>query len=409
MAYVDPTKLQLCGSGVWQVMDRGPWSCADGIIVPETEQDLVSSRVTTNTVASGDSTSQGKTMTTCSTLSLNQSYCTEARSSSIDATYVQATPNSTSSASASATGSGYRSVAYMGNWDIYARKFTAQDIPVDALTHIIYAFATIEASGEVVLSDLYADVGAGNAGSSMAGKNATLGGTLGQLFALKQEHRNLKVLLSVGGWSYGYKFAGWVSTDEGLSTFAKSAVQLVNNLGLDGLDIDWEYPASQTDADRFVQLLKMVRKEAQSARALDLHETAFVLSVACPAGPDHYRLWNISEMAEHVDFWNLMAFDYAGSWDTVSGHQANIHKSTTDPSSTPLSTDEAVQYYLDNGVDADKLLLGIPLYGRAFLHTQGPGQPYQGIGVQNGDGSWEDGVWDYKVSTVKLSSVREKN
>ncbi|KAF2158483.1 glycoside hydrolase family 18 protein [Zasmidium cellare ATCC 36951] len=292
---------------------------------------------------------------------------------------------------------GYRSVAYMGNWDIYARNFTAQDLPAEALTHVIYAFATIGSDGEVSLSDPYADIGTPGSVNSSVGKEAHLGGTMEQLFILKEKNRNLKTLLSVGGWSYGYKFANWVSSDAGLSTFARSAVQLVMSLGLDGLDIDWEYPTSQAEAERFAQLLKEIRRESRSSGSVKSEETDFVLSVACPAGPDHYRMWKISEMVEHIDFWNLMAFDYAGSWGTVAAHQANVYKSATDPASTPFSTDDAVQYYLKNGVDASRLLLGIPLYGRAFLHTQGPGQPYQGIGVQDGNGSWENGVWDYKA------------
>lgn len=298
-------------------------------------------------------------------------------------------------------------IGYYPSWAA-ARGVTLKNAPFEQLTHINYAFSNVSEEGECILGDPTADVerlfSAEESINDRADNPAAdFHSNFNQFLEMKKKYPKIKVLISIGGWSWSENFSNAASNKESRQRFASSCINLYlkQYAGVfDGLDIDWEYPVSggmvegsPEDKANFTLLLQEVRQQLDEQGKKDGRD--YLLTIAAPVGPGNIRNLDLPGIARQVDWINLMTYDFHGTWDTTTNFNAPLYRSDNDPADASLNVDAAVQTYLAEGVPAEKLVLGVPFYGRGWSGVadvdNGLYQPVQGAAP----GTHEAGAYEY--------------
>jgi chitinase len=326
-------------------------------------------------------------------------------------------------------------VGYFAQWAIYSRNYFVSNIVTSGsaskMTHLNYAFANVTSSFETASYDPYADYQKTfSAAQSVDGQADTwdqpLAGNFNQLRKLKQLYPSLKILISLGGWTLSTNFSAAAMTDASRKTLAASAIRMfiqgnfasgIQAPGIfDGIDIDWEYPAangnnqpySPADTANYTALLAEFRSQLDAQGVADHRH--YLLTIAAPAGADKFAKIELSKIHPYVDLINLMTYDFHGAWESGTNFSSPLYSNPADPTiALTYWADEAVESYLAAGVPSQKLLLGIPLYGRGW--TGVPAGPngdglYQTAGGGAAPGVWESGINDYKVLAPMVATSR---
>lgn len=265
----------------------------------------------------------------------------------------------TSRAETSGAGTGRAEGVVVGYYAAWADRqgYGPDQLPAERLDQVNYAFAEIE-NGRAVLTSPDQDA-----------KN------LRGLTALRQRNPNLRVVLSIGGWDGSGGFSDAASTAARRETFAQSCLDLLLAHDLDGVDLDWEYPVSggsgthrPQDRENFTLLLKTLRQTLDRQGRTDGRD--YLLTIAGAAGEGYLSCIEPQAVAETVDHIFVMAYDFHGPWDRRADFNAPLYAGGRG------GVDAALSDWERAGVAAEKLILGIPLYGYIYQGCGGPGNAF---------------------------------
>ncbi|WP_246608483.1 glycosyl hydrolase family 18 protein [Paenibacillus agaridevorans] len=306
-------------------------------------------------------------------------------------------------------GGEYTNVTYYTAWSLseQGRNFRPEDVDYNNFTHINYAFADLcwkkfgsgatachneniplqsdyVHDGEVILGD--ADFDPRNFASFKT---------------IKEENPHLKLLVSVGGWSWSNNFSPVAATELTRRTFANSAVNFIREYGLDGLDIDWEYPVEGGEEDNahspednvnFTLLMKTIREAFDAAGSED--GRYYLLTIASGQGDNFVVNADLANSSAYLDYINIMTYDYSGNWELFAHHNAPLYHDGSHPMDYAARNNVSggAVGHLNGGVPAEKLVLGIPFYGKGWAGCSDGGQ--YGTCTTIPSGTWEAGVFD---------------
>jgi chitinase len=295
-----------------------------------------------------------------------------------------------------------RAIYFFTQWSIYARSFNISDIP-DTVTDIYYSFFDVEATGNIVSRDTYADTEKRFTDSGLLpydswnDDNKGIYGNFGQFIKL-QKNRNVNIGLALFGWTYSKYISSAISTVNNRKNMINCIINYFKKYTFfNSISLDYEYPSNDgknygndgnearpEDSVNFLLLVQELRK------SLDYNGfDKYQITICCVAAPEKVK-FNVIDFVPYIDLFLIMTYDFAG----FSGETLCIsHTNPLQSSLSKYSCKQAIDYYISLGVPSNKLCLGGAFYSRGFTDSDGFNKKGNGL---SSDISWEQGVVDYK-------------
>ena len=289
--------------------------------------------------------------------------------------------------------SNYKVIAYYtGNGE------TIRQYPIDKLTHIIYSFLKLQHD-------------------TLGFRNDDQRRSLEQLVELKKTYPQLKIMVSIGGWGGCAPCSDLFASVEHRTMFAKTTVALFRQYDIDGLDLDWEYPAiegypghkwDRADKNNFTELVRALRNEMKNEFLLTFAAGGFIKYL------EESVDWDA--VMPLVDFVNLMTYDLVNGYSKVTGHHTLLYHQQQEQE----STQKCVEWLINKKVEPAKLIIGAAFYARVWENVEhtnnGLYQPgkflrsvmYKDFSSYFADSSGFTYYWDKKAKAPYRYSVSKK-
>ncbi len=257
---------------------------------------------------------------------------------------VSATASGTAAAGTAAA-EAFRIVGYVGDVD-----GNAGQVQFDKLTHVNYAFLIPNADGSVAeLANPW---------------------KLDELTA-RAHAAGVKVLISVGGWGWDAQFEAFAAEPTARAAFVGLLRRFVLDHGIDGVDVDWEYPDRGPSASNYLALMGELRAA--------LPRPALLTAAVVAAGATAEGI--VPEVFPLVDFINVMAYDGPG------------------PTHSPYSfAESSLTFWSARGLPREKTVLGVPFYSRPVE------VPYRKLVATSAEAPNADAL-DYFGTTVNYNGI----
>ncbi|TWT46780.1 Chitinase A1 precursor [Botrimarina hoheduenensis] len=219
-----------------------------------------------------------------------------------------------------------------------------EEIPWKQLTHLCHAFLRLDATGKLVTTDAVP-----NASLTADGRAA-----------------GVPVLLTLGGGETVRGLEKLAAQPKGLEELAEQVVEVVLTGKYAGVDVDWEFPRNKETRNAHARLLIALREQLNAAAKREQRADRYLLTAAVAPAEDFGQWINTESVIRSVDWLQVMAYDMSGPWSQVAAHHAPLFPSPDDPERSWRSASAAMRYWETRGVPKQKLVMGVPMFGRAM-------------------------------------------